>query len=101
MALDEKAIFVSVLTLSDEGLREAYLQKTCLGQPELVQRIRKLLSAHAEPNGPLDRPPSALGAHLGAIAAETPAPILGPYELLERIGQGGWAKSGWLSSPNR
>jgi WD40 repeat protein/serine/threonine protein kinase len=89
MAIDEKAIFVAALALPDAKEREAYLQEACAGNPELLGRLRELLSAHEESQGPLDRGPVAFGATLGAADIERPGATIGPYKLIEQIGEGG------------
>jgi WD40 repeat protein/serine/threonine protein kinase len=89
MAIDEKAIFVAALALPAAKEREAYLREACAGNPELVGRLRELLSAHEESQGPLDRGPALFGATLGAADTERPGAIIGPYKLIEQIGEGG------------
>src|SRR6266700_2119276 len=91
MVIDEKAIFVAALAWTDAGQREAYLQEACAGHPELLGRLRELLSAHEESQGPLDRGPAPLSAPADAVHTETPGTIIGPYKLIEQIGEGGMA----------
>jgi serine/threonine protein kinase/tetratricopeptide (TPR) repeat protein len=89
MVLDEKAIFVAALALPDAQEREAHLQAACAGQPELLVRLRELLAAHEESQGPLDRRPAVLAASAETASREGPDGVLGPYKLLEQIGEGG------------
>ncbi len=90
MVIDEKDIFVAALALPDAKEREAYLQEACAGHAELLGRLRELLSAHAESQGPLDRRPAALGVTVDAARTECPGMVVGPYKLLEQIGEGGF-----------
>ena len=60
------------------GERDAYLRDACRGDEDLRREVESLL-AQASHGTPLDRPAWELAA--GAR--------LGPYELLEPIGQGG------------
>src|SRR5262249_58374664 len=89
MAVDEKAIFVAAVDLPDANAREAYLQEACAGDLELFNRLKELLSAHEESQGPLDRRPPALGVTTGTPLTEYPGSVIGPYKLLEQIGEGG------------
>jgi serine/threonine protein kinase/tetratricopeptide (TPR) repeat protein len=89
MVIDEKAVFGAALALPAAAEREAYLQDACAGQPELLSRLRELLSAHAESRGPLDRGPAALGVTADAALTEFRGTVIGPYKLLEQIGEGG------------
>src|SRR5438094_5343169 len=89
MVIDEKAVFVAALELPDAREREAHLQRACAGHPELLGRLRELLSAHEESQGPLDRRPAALGVTVDAAHTEGPGTVIGPYKLLQQIGEGG------------
>src|SRR5262245_475943 len=91
MAIDEKAIFVAAIALPDARQRQAYLEETCASHPELLGRLKELLSAHEEVQGPLDRLPPEVGASVGdAPLSEGPGTVIGAYKLLEQIGEGGF-----------
>src|SRR5262249_17842547 len=90
MVFDEKAIFVAATEVPDANEREAYLQEACAGHPALLSRLRELLLAHEGSQGPLDRRPAALGDTAAAAYAEGPGSVIGPYKLLEQIGEGGF-----------
>jgi serine/threonine protein kinase/tetratricopeptide (TPR) repeat protein len=89
MNIDEKAVFLAALALPDAKEREAYLQEACVGHPKALGHLRELLSAHEEPQGPLDRRPAALGATVDVAHTERPGAVIGPYKLLQQIGEGG------------
>jgi serine/threonine protein kinase len=89
MGIDEKDVFLAALALPDAEEREAYLQAAYAGHPELLGRLRELLSAHDESQGPLDRRPAALGVTVDAAHAEGPDSVIGAYQLLQQIGEGG------------
>src|SRR5436305_7577583 len=89
MVIDEKAVFVAALALPGAKERETYLQAACAGHPELLGRLRELLSAHEESQGPLDRRPAGQGATVDAARTEAPGTVIGPYKLLQQIGEGG------------
>jgi len=89
MAIDEKDVFVAALAVTGTDEREAYLQAACAGHPELLGRLRELLSAHEESQGPLDRRPVALDVSVDVANTEGPGSVIGPYTLIEQIGEGG------------
>jgi serine/threonine protein kinase len=91
-AKDEKAIFLAALEQATAREREAYLRGACGGDAELLKRVNVLLSVHEESQGPLDAPSPEVG-----IATTTELPLteklgtlIGPYKLLEQIGEGGF-----------
>jgi serine/threonine protein kinase/WD40 repeat protein len=70
--------------------RDAYLEQFCAGDEELRRNVAVMLKAHAAGEGPLDR--GALrDEHTEAYekAAEVPDTVIGPYKLIEQIGEGG------------
>jgi serine/threonine protein kinase/WD40 repeat protein len=89
MALDEKDVFLAALALPDGEGREAYLQAACAGHPALLGHVRGLLSAYQGSQGPLDRGPAVQGITADAAPTEGPSSVLGPYKLVEPIGEGG------------
>src|SRR5262245_56028265 len=96
MVIDEKDVFVAASALPGGEERDAYLQAACAGHPELLGRVRELLSAHEGSQGPLDRGPAALGVTADAERAEGPGSVIGPYKLLQQIGEGGMGTV-WLA----
>jgi serine/threonine protein kinase len=92
-AVDEKVIFLAALEQASQPQREAYIQGACAGEPELLNRVKELLSVHQESQGPLDAPPPGVGipATIDEPAVtERPGTVIGPYKLLEQIGEGGF-----------
>ena len=86
----EVAVFEAALQLPPEQ-REAYLEQTCGGDFELGQRIRALLKAHesaTEVLAPVESParPTLV---VSVPPSEKPGDKIGPYKLLQQIGEGG------------
>src|SRR5262245_12230452 len=72
--------------------RADYVERTCAGDQELLRRVRELLGCHEQSRGPLDAPPRDLivGPAVGeTLPGQRPGGQVGPYELLEAIGEGG------------
>jgi len=84
-----RELFVAALMTADP-LRDAFLEQAADGDLALVQEVRLLLEAHEDASGFLAAP--ALGPTIeygpGPIA-EGPGTVIGPYTLLEQIGEGG------------
>jgi serine/threonine protein kinase/tetratricopeptide (TPR) repeat protein len=86
----------------DPAARAALLDRECAGDPALRERVEALLRAHNAAGSFLARPPAAVPdgttghapedgstADLPA-AGEGPGAVIGPYKLLERVGEGGF-----------
>jgi hypothetical protein len=60
-ARDAEAIFLAALDKTTPQRRAAYVEATCVGDSELLRRVRELLSCHEGSQGLLDAPPPGLG----------------------------------------
>src|SRR5262245_37434106 len=89
--LHEIAVLNAVLELPATQ-RAVYLDQACAGRPELRQRLDALLAA-LERAGPFmekSRPCPGLPTQTTVLLPEgEPGERIGPYKLLERIGEGG------------
>jgi len=87
------SLFCGVLERSSAEERAAYLDAACGADQELRARIEALLRAHEQAGGFLrekseDRDPRATVDELPLT--ERPGTVIGPYKLLEQIGEGGF-----------
>jgi WD40 repeat protein/serine/threonine protein kinase len=85
-----EAIFFAALEKGSPQERAAFLDDACAGNPELRRRLEKMLAAQSEAGSFLDRPAGALVATPDEPIAEGPGTVIGPYKLLEQIGEGGF-----------
>jgi serine/threonine-protein kinase len=71
--------------------REAYLAEACAGDDDLRREAQELLDAHVAAGSFLEPPPPDLDAtrELPQVS-ERPGTVIGPYKLLEQIGEGGF-----------
>src|SRR5947209_6767484 len=89
-AKDPEAIFLAALDTAAPDERAAYVETACAGDAELLARVRELLACHDGTRGPLDAPPPGLGDTVdAALLRERPGTTIGPYKLLQQIGEGG------------
>jgi serine/threonine protein kinase/tetratricopeptide (TPR) repeat protein len=116
--LTAKDIFEHAIELIIPDEQKAYLDQACAASPELRQKVEELLRSYAEAGSILDRPaveapptsgyespptgghepaPQAPGQTVDSfpkpegpgIVVEGPGSRIGPYKLLQRIGEGG------------
>jgi serine/threonine protein kinase/tetratricopeptide (TPR) repeat protein len=85
----EQSIFLHAVGLASPADRAAYLEEVCRDNPRLRRDLDALLAAHDRlgadppPNGP------ELSRTIDAPTSERPGTIIGPYKLLEQVGEGG------------
>jgi hypothetical protein len=92
--MDEEAIFTAALEIESAVQRAAYLDEACAGDAGLRRKVEELLSAHVQAGNMLDKAAAAWNAHLpvgdSQVLVECPGTVIGPYKLLEQIGEGGF-----------
>jgi serine/threonine protein kinase len=90
MNLDEQAIFEVARKIDSREAREAYLQQICGNDAALEQRVRALLKAYDESASFLESPAATPAGTIDIpTATECPGTVIGPYKLLQQIGEGG------------
>src|SRR3954462_11204456 len=88
--LDEKAIFNVARQIGSPDARAEYLRQACGTDSGLRERVEVLLHAYEEQASFLESPPPVGGAPtIDQPASESPGPVIGPYKLIEPIGEGG------------
>jgi serine/threonine protein kinase/tetratricopeptide (TPR) repeat protein len=85
-AIDD--VFGAAIDLDSAEERTAYLERTCGGDAALRLRVQSLLDAHFGAGSFLEPPPAEQPTT--AAISERPGTVIGPYKLLEQIGEGGF-----------
>ena len=88
-----KELFLDALSVAPAE-RAAWLERAC-ADPELRRQARLMLAAHDSSHSLLDRPapvlaPAGVATEYFAPTEESPGTVIGPYKLLEQIGEGGF-----------
>jgi tetratricopeptide (TPR) repeat protein len=85
-----EAVFFAALAEGSPQGRAAYLDAACAGDPDLRRRVEKMLAAQERAGSFMDRP---AGRPVVTVdeppVLEQPGTVIGPYKLLEQIGEGG------------
>src|SRR5205823_2875212 len=85
-----EAIFFAALEKGSPQERAAYLDEACAGDPDLRRCVERMLAAQAQAGSFLEQP-----ARSPVVTAdeqpvkEAPGTMIGPYKLLQPIGEGG------------
>jgi serine/threonine protein kinase len=69
--------------------RPAFLAAVCAGNEPLQRRVQALLHAHDNPGSFLAQQPPAPAMTIDHPISERPGTVIGPYKLMEQIGEGG------------
>ena len=88
--MQERDIFIAILEKS-AAERPSYLADACGENRQLRERVEELLAEHEkEQSFFLDVPLPGAGATIDQPAKEKPGTQIGPYKLLQQIGEGGF-----------
>jgi serine/threonine protein kinase/Flp pilus assembly protein TadD len=86
-----EAIVLAALGKGSPRERAAYLDGACAGDEDLRRRVEQVLAARAPTAGFPEPPPRGLPSTVDERpAGEGPGAAIGPYRLLEQIGEGGF-----------
>jgi serine/threonine protein kinase len=83
-------LFFAASERQDLAARAAYLDEACGGDTDLRRRVEDLLAAEPKVSRFLESPALTSPFEFGqAVSEENPGSVIGPYKLLEPIGEGG------------
>src|SRR5262249_40336877 len=86
-----KSIFLNAAEIPSAAGRHAYIAAQCGGNEAVRREVEELLRHHADAGDFLVSPPVATALTIDAPAvSECPGTTIGPYKLLEEIGEGGF-----------
>src|SRR5436190_9035496 len=89
--MSERSIFLAALDIADPAVRSAYLDQVCGNDTKLRKHIEELMAAEPTLGSFLDRPHIDVEATsaMERTISERPGSQIGPYKLLQQIGEGG------------
>jgi serine/threonine protein kinase/WD40 repeat protein len=87
--MNEDSIFVGALQIPEPAARAAFLDRACADNTDLRQSVELLLKAHEKAGGFMQPGPKQT-ATIDQPVSEHPGTVIGPYKLLEKIGEGGF-----------
>ncbi len=88
--MTNRDLFIAALNLDDPAERRAYLHEACGTDSSLRQRVEALLKVHENAGSFLESPLATPTLSTGsALSTEITGSLIGPYKLLQPIGEGG------------
>jgi serine/threonine protein kinase len=87
---DQERIFNAAAELTDPNERAAFLDAACGDNPQLRAEIEDLLQHDHEAGSFLNAAASPAMTQAFPPSAEGPGTLIGPYKLLQQIGEGGF-----------
>ena len=82
-------IFCSAIEIESSDERQSYLDRVCGADLAMRRQAERLIQAHFRGGSILDSPAHVLAAALDQPVTEGVGSVIGPYKLLEQIGEGG------------
>src|SRR3954452_15703208 len=85
-----ESILEAAVEIASGEQRRAFVERACAGDAELKARVEALIENHFLAGNFLESPAHAALANAGEPARERPGAVIGPYKLLEQVGEGGF-----------
>ncbi|HEV3024088.1 MAG TPA: serine/threonine-protein kinase, partial [Pirellulales bacterium] len=82
-------IFLQALEIEPGERRRIYLEGACRGDSTLCGQVESLLAASERAGNFLEQPAAGTNATVGFGLSEAPGSSIGPYKLLQKLGEGG------------
>ena len=84
------AIFCGAIEIASGAERAAFMARACGADNELRGRVERLVDAHFQAGSFLEAPPNSPTLSVApASSAEITGTVIGPYKILQPIGEGG------------
>ena len=83
-------IFAQAIAIDSAQQRAAFLNDSCRDDPEMRREVEGLVRDYFRAGAFLERPAACIGVTTDAPVCERPGTVIGPYKLMEQIGEGGF-----------
>jgi serine/threonine protein kinase len=87
--MNVRDLFIDAMQRPNAADRSAFLAEACGNDTDLREQVEGLLREHEQMGDFLESPAAGLCATPDPVRTEGPGTVIGPYKLLEQIGEGG------------
>ncbi|MFV2067393.1 MAG: protein kinase [Pirellulales bacterium] len=87
--MNERERFDAALAITDPEEQAAFLEQACGSDVARRQRLKELLEAQKRLGSFLESPAPGVAPTIELAVTEQPGTVIGPYKLIEEIGEGG------------
>jgi len=85
-----ESILASAVEISEFDERQRFVDQSCRGDQALKERLQELIDNHFRAGSFLESPAAGFAATIDVtLSPEGPGTVIGPYKLLQQIGEGG------------
>jgi serine/threonine protein kinase/tetratricopeptide (TPR) repeat protein len=85
-----ESILAAAVELASDAERREFLDRACAGDAELKRLVEGLIENHFRAGSFLESPAREVAATAEEWIREGPGTVIGPYKLLEQLGEGGF-----------
>ncbi len=85
-----ETVFAQAIEIESPAECAAFVERACCNNPELRRDVDQLVSDHFRAGKFLESPVAHMVATVDDPIQERPGTVIGPYKLLEQIGEGGF-----------
>jgi serine/threonine protein kinase len=88
---DQIDILAEAVEIESDAKRREFVDQACAGDTDLKRIVEKLIENHFRAGSFLESPaPAPVATVDGPAVTERPGTVIGPYKLLQQIGEGGF-----------
>jgi eukaryotic-like serine/threonine-protein kinase len=85
-----ESILAAAVEIGTEDQRRQFVERACAGDAELRRQVEELIENHFRAGSFLEAPAAHTLAATDEQPGERPGTVIGPYKLLEQLGEGGF-----------
>jgi eukaryotic-like serine/threonine-protein kinase len=85
-----ESILAAAVEIGSDAQRREFIERECAGNADLKRRVEEMVDNHFRAGSFLESPAGGAQPTIDHPVSEGPGTLIGPYKLLEQIGEGGF-----------